>query len=142
MATTRATTDEMKLEAVDAARAGMSLEGVAHLIGCSRQHLWRARKEDPDFNADLMRALALYEQEMLLKMNGLGDGAGLAKAILVQRFPQRHGSDPRMRLSTQQAQEGYEDDLDDPKLNPAVESTAAVIGRLVDRMLTEDEEKS
>jgi hypothetical protein len=121
------------------------MEAIAHTCGVSRQTLWLARKHDPDFNCDLLRALALYETELVDTMMAcLSDpktagNASVAKAILAQRFPQRYGSDPRLRMSAQQAQEGYEDDMNDPKLNPAQDTTAAVIGRLVDRMLTEDE---
>jgi hypothetical protein len=139
--------DAAKEEALEAARKGMSFEGVAHVLGVSRQCLGAIRKRDPDFNADLLRALAKHELDLLDTINaGLADAktAGLASVahqVLSRRFPQRHGADPRLRLTAQQAAEGYEDDLNDPNMNPAVESTAAVIGRLVDRMLTEDEAK-
>lgn len=139
MSPTRAIDDDAKELAIISARKGISFEGIAHLLCCDRKTLYAERQRDPGFNSDLLRALALYEVEMVERMNAGDSDAGLAKSILVQRFPHRHGADPRLRITAQQAKEGYDSDLDDPSINPAVESTAAVIGRLVDRMLNEDE---
>lgn len=136
---------ELREKAIKAARMGMSLEGVAHLCGISRQTLWTYRKADEGFNSALLSALAEFEFDLCqAQLDGCRDigalpAAQLSSKVLAQRFPQRHGVDPRLRLDARQAQEGYAEDLDDPTLNPATETAGNVLGRLVDAMLKQDE---
>jgi hypothetical protein len=124
----------------------MSLEGIAHLLGFSRKTLDRRRAADPELDADLMRALARFEADLLqtfavnVQAAPTVPCATAAKAMLAQRFPHRHGADPRFRLSAQQAQEGYAEDLADPELNPDKATAGTVIGRLVEELLKRDEE--
>ena len=109
IATTRVLLENVRQEAIEAAKDGMSMEGIAHACRVSRVTLWRWRQENPDFDADLLAALSEFERGLLkdFKMY-LGDekaqaSAGHAKAMLAQRFPQRHGVDPRIRLDTRAA---------------------------------------
>ena len=130
--------------AIEAARIGMSLEGIAHLCGYSRSHFSRVRTADPEFDSQLMRALATHEQSLASIAHEAihsDNGALHASALkgLAQRYPQRHGVDPRLRLDARAAREGYAEDLDDASLQAPADQTGAVIARLVERMLTEDE---
>ena len=93
-----------------------------------------------------MRALSEYESELVGKMNAelFSDEPNPAliaqiRTTLVHRFPQRHSVDPRIRLDVRAAREGYAEDLADPSMNTPTDQTGAVIGRLVERMLKEDE---
>lgn len=134
--------------AIKAARDGMSLEGIAHLCGVTRMSLWRWRTNDPSLDEDIMAALAEYEWDLLktvrdaLDLTAESPQAAIAAAAqrqLAQRFPQRHGADPRLRLDMKRAQEGRVDDLAEESINPATQTPATIIASLVERMLTEDE---
>jgi hypothetical protein len=131
-----------RTKAIAGCRLGMSLEGVAHLVRISRATLTKYRAADPTLNQELLGALAEYEQGLLKTVSRASKNApaaSQARAMLAQRFPQRHGTDPRLRLDVRAAQEGYADDLADPESNVAADTSANVIGRLVERLLREDE---
>jgi hypothetical protein len=111
----------------------------------SRTTFWRRRVDDPEFHADLMAALAEYEIVLTMRldaalMNGNAAQARELRATLVQRFPERHSTDPRIRHSLKAAQEGYDEDLNDVERNTTVDPAPTMISRLVDRLLLEDEE--
>ncbi len=133
-----------RASAINAARIGVSFEGIAHLCGYSRSHFKRIRAADPDFNTSLLRAMAEHETGLaaIADESIRSDNASLHAAALkglAQRYPQRHSADPRIRLSAVAAAEGYDEDLEDPTQSAPADSTAAVISRLVERMLSEDE---
>jgi hypothetical protein len=108
-------TEEQRETAYKAARSGLSLTGVAHLVGRSRAWLSKVRTQYPDFDERLMRELALYEQELTDKLKEALDGgaAALVAAIVKarsNRFPQRHSDVPQMRYSHEtQCEERNED---------------------------------
>ena len=138
--------DSTREAAIALARGGRSLEGIAHACDMSRATFQRYRDAEPDFDAALMRALSEYESDLMQAMNAqlFSDEPNPAliaqiRNTLVHRFPQRHSIDPRMRLDARAAREGYAEDLADPSMNAPSDQTGAVIGRLVERMLKEDE---
>lgn len=95
-------TPEKRVLAVQLARKGMSLKGIAHRLGMSKETFIEKRREDPSLDAEVYAALAEYEEGMIDALHGYRDSDDVASAKVVQdmlarRFPERHGNDPRLR---------------------------------------------
>lgn len=106
----------------------------------------RIRKDDPEFHAEIMSALADYEISLTMKLSayvqtGNEKMAKEIRAILAQRFPERHSSDPRMRKSAKATGEGYSDDLEDPERNAPIDASRETLARAVELLLAQDEGK-
>ena len=88
---------------VAAARAGQSIETLAHMAGLSRRSLRRIRVGDPAFDARILGALAEYDAELNARLTAALDSgdSSMVKAVsdvLARRFPTRYGVDPRFRI--------------------------------------------
>ena len=121
----------------------MSLHGLAHLAGVSRETFWRWRQADPGLERDVLSAIAEYEWTLCsAHLDAVySDNPALmaqARASLAQRFPQRHGADPRMRLSPAAEREGYAEDLADASSNAVTDTGREKLIALVDRLMEGD----
>jgi len=123
---------------VSALRRGVSLEGAAALTGRSKTSLYRERIADPALDAELMRAAALHETELVdLEWEAIQSGnaatASQASAILLRRYPQRHGSSV-LRESRATAHDAPTEDLAATVGAPSAPSEA--LARVIERVLS------
>jgi transposase-like protein len=98
----RELTAEEEARAVAAARSGLSLTGVANTVRMGRTTYYHYRQAHPEHNADIFAAMADYEAELVAELAEYRaardiQSAAIVQKILATRFPERHGSDPRMR---------------------------------------------
>lgn len=126
-------TAEQRSTAIDLANQGMSLEGIAHSIGLSRDDLRRERAHDQDLDRELMSGFASYELMLLARVNAGGEDGAQAEKTLARRFPARHGADPRFR---------HELDVrlqDEPDASEAPSSTGDLLSQAINRLLDDRE---
>lgn len=137
-------TPEQQALVLEGIREGMSLTGAARLAGRSRSWLTIARNKNPAFAEAVQIALGQLEREMCVQIRDAVRGEkpdpaliNVLEKLLAHRFPQLHGSDPRLRYSIETAGEEHEDDSATAKTQ--IDGPGALLGRLVDKMLSEDE---
>lgn len=111
---------------IESARKGLSFAGCANIVGKSRNWLTAARAADEDLDRAMLQAVSEYEEELIeararcIRMVTDAEPSaaliGVITATLAQRFPQRHGQDPRLRYDTTTAAEERLEDLPNTKV--------------------------
>jgi hypothetical protein len=116
-------TPEQRAKCLKMARKGLSMVAIAHMVKRSRAWLAKCRDQDATFDADLMYQLALYEQELTdgiaKALKGRSASPELARvtlAVRTNRFPARHGNDPKLRYHHETAVEERSEDLGTAKV--------------------------
>lgn len=123
--------------------AGASLTGAAESIGRSREWLRLAQVADPDLRERIVTARGRLEVRYSTDIeSAMQAGDAALVAVLIKRrsnrFPQRHSDDPRMRHAMEIAGDEHPEDLASARAQ-TVEADAAIVIRLADRILREDE---
>lgn len=113
-------TTEKRLLAIELAGIGLSFKGIAGRLGMSQRTFQTRLNEEPELRDNLYEALAVYETKLIEKMQecwqtgAVGDAQGI-QTLLARRFPDRHGTDPRLRNVA--AEDHPEDQADSPMAN-------------------------
>jgi hypothetical protein len=136
-------TPEQAGDVVAAIVAGASLTGAAEYVGRSRSWLTQVLADDPDLHERVVKARGSLEVRYSLEIDAAvtkADGP-LVNALVkrrANRFPQRHGEDPRLRHAMDVAGDEHPEDLAASRPQ-TVDADVAIIRRLADRMIAEDE---
>jgi hypothetical protein len=113
-------TEDQEVAMLYAISVGASMTGAAECVGRSRAWLTRVCQEYPEFLTKIVTARGKFEVQLSADIGDAKDAgdAALVNALVkrrANRFPQRHGEDPRLRHALDVAGDEHPEDLPDSK---------------------------